>query len=73
MLDRRKKAQAKGEVRRTLVVVLDRGPPDRFDEALYKQICDPAFLPPYGELLRPRSKRLRRGVRSVVVQDDHVR
>lgn len=38
--DWRKKGQAKGGVRLTLEIVLDRGFPESFDEALYERKCD---------------------------------
>lgn len=43
VLDWRKKAQAKGDVRRTLEIVFDRGLPDSFDEDIYNEKCDAAF------------------------------
>lgn len=43
VLDWRKKAQAKGDVRRTLEIVFDRGLPDSFDEAAYNEKCEAAF------------------------------
>ena len=43
VLDWRKKAQARGDVRRTLEIVLDRGLPESFDEPLYNEKCEAAF------------------------------
>lgn len=43
VLDWRKKAQAKGDVRRTLEIVFDRGLPESFDEAVYNEKCEAAF------------------------------
>ncbi|MCK2047063.1 type I restriction endonuclease subunit R [Chromohalobacter moromii] len=43
VLDWRKKAQAKGDVRRTLEVVFDRGLPESFDETVYEEKCEAAF------------------------------
>lgn len=43
VLDWRKKAQAKGDVRRTLEVVFDRGLPESFDEQIYNEKCEAAF------------------------------
>ncbi|SNC74480.1 type I restriction enzyme, R subunit [Marinobacter sp. es.048] len=43
VLDWRKKAQAKGDVRRTLEIVFDQGLPDSFDEDIYNEKCDAAF------------------------------
>lgn len=43
VLDWRKKAQAKGDVRRTLEIVFDQGLPENFDEPLYNEKCEAAF------------------------------
>lgn len=43
VLDWRKKAQAKGDVRRTLEIVFDRGLPESFDETVYNEKCEAAF------------------------------
>lgn len=43
VLDWRKKAQAKGDVRRTLEIVFDQGLPESFDEAVYNEKCEAAF------------------------------
>ncbi len=43
VLDWRKKAQAKGDVRRTLEVAFDQGLPSSFDEPLYNEKCEAAF------------------------------
>ncbi|GAA5110719.1 type I restriction endonuclease subunit R [Alloalcanivorax gelatiniphagus] len=43
VLDWRKKAQAKGDVRRTLEVAFDLGLPSSFDEPLYNEKCEAAF------------------------------
>jgi len=43
VLDWRKKAQARGEVRRTLEIVFDRGLPESFEEEIYNEKCDVAF------------------------------
>jgi type I restriction enzyme R subunit len=43
VLDWRKKSQAKGDVRRTLEIVFDRGLPESFDEDIYNEKCDAAF------------------------------
>src|SRR5690606_31705471 len=44
VLDWRKKAKAKGDVRRTLEIVFDQGLPETFSEDIYKEKCDAAFL-----------------------------
>lgn len=43
VLDWRKKAQAKGDVRRTLEIVFDQGLPESFDETVYNEKCEAAF------------------------------
>lgn len=43
VLDWRKKAQAKGDVRRTIEIVFDRTLPDSFDENIYNEKCETAF------------------------------
>ncbi|MCM2972900.1 type I restriction endonuclease subunit R [Larsenimonas suaedae] len=43
VLDWRKKAKAKGDVRRTLEIVFDRGLPESFDENIYEEKCETAF------------------------------
>lgn len=43
VLDWRKKTQAKGDVRRTLEIVFDRGLPESFDEAVYNEKCEATF------------------------------
>lgn len=43
VLDWRKKAQAKGDVRRTLEIVFDRNLPDSFEVEVYNEKCDAAF------------------------------
>ncbi|TDB00773.1 type I restriction endonuclease subunit R [Halomonas marinisediminis] len=43
VLDWRKKSQAKGDVRRTLEIVFDRGLPESFDETVYNEKCEEAF------------------------------
>ncbi|MDZ7853506.1 MAG: type I restriction endonuclease subunit R [Halomonas sp.] len=43
VLDWRKKAQAKGDVRRTLEIVFDQGLPESFDEPIYNEKCEAAF------------------------------
>ncbi|WP_280569791.1 type I restriction endonuclease subunit R [Chromohalobacter sp. 296-RDG] len=43
VLDWRKKAQAKGDVRRTLEDTFDRGLPESFDETVYEEKCEAAF------------------------------
>lgn len=43
VLDWQKKAQAKGDVRRTVEIVFDRGLPESFEEDIYNEKCDAAF------------------------------
>lgn len=43
VLDWRKKAQAKGDVRRTLEIVFDRELPSSFDEEVYNEKCEAAY------------------------------
>lgn len=43
VLDWRKKARAKSEVRRTLEIEFDKGLPESFDEELYDEKCEAAF------------------------------
>ena len=43
VLDWRKKAQARGDVRRTLEISFDQGLPESFDEETYNNKCDLAF------------------------------
>ncbi|GHB08968.1 hypothetical protein GCM10009038_03120 [Salinicola rhizosphaerae] len=43
VLDWRKKAKAKGDVRRTWEIVFDRGLPESFDEKVYEEKCEAAF------------------------------
>ena len=43
VLDWRKKAQAKGDVRRTVEIIFDQGLPSSFDEDIYADKCDAAF------------------------------
>jgi type I restriction enzyme R subunit len=43
VLDWRKKARAKSEVRRTLEIKFDTGLPESFDEALYDEKCEAAY------------------------------
>ncbi|MBA1147840.1 type I restriction endonuclease subunit R [Ectothiorhodospiraceae bacterium WFHF3C12] len=43
VLDWRKKERARGDVRRTLEVIFDKGLPESFDETLYEAKCDAAY------------------------------
>ncbi|MFW2132529.1 type I restriction endonuclease subunit R [Ectothiorhodospira haloalkaliphila] len=43
VLDWRKKAKAKGDVRRTLEILFDRELPESFDEEIYTEKCEAAF------------------------------
>lgn len=55
VLDWRKKARAKSEVRRTLEIEFDKGLPESFDEDLYDEKCEAAFHHIFSSYFGPGS------------------